>query len=97
MITFARNGNKDCTKVFAKIDTGLPTSAHVFPFEWDCVDAEYAALLEAHLQKRLRDTIEQAHRLAYDRGWKDAKSRKAKKATHFAAYFVKSAGVAVAW
>ena len=96
MITFTQNGSKDCTQVFAKIHTGLPTSTPVFPFAWDCEDAEYAVLLVAHLQKRLRNTIERAHRLAYERGWKDAKSKKARRATDFADYFLESAD-GVAW
>jgi hypothetical protein len=96
MIFFRRNGEAGCTKVLADIDSDLPTPQPIFPFGWECGNADYAALLAAHLQKRLQDTIKTAHRLAYERGWRDAKSKKARKATEFANYFTEAAA-AIAW
>ena len=96
MIRFQRNGQKNCQTVYVGVETGLPTETRLLWFTLDCGNAEYAALLEAHLHNRLRKTIERAHQLAYERGWKDAKGKKARKATGFALYFTDSAN-AVAW
>jgi len=96
MIRFQRNGQENCTRVFAGIQSGLPTDTPLLWFSFDCENAEHAALLEMYLRKRLQNTIERAHQLAYERGWKDAKSKKARKATGFANYFT-DAATAVAW
>jgi hypothetical protein len=91
MIRIQRNGQKNCQTVFVGIEPGLPTETRLLWFALNCGNADYAALLEAHLRKELQRTIKQAHRLAYERGWKDAKSKKAKKATWFPFYFTDSA------
>jgi len=96
MIQFKRNDEPGCTQVVAEIHTGLPTATPIFWFSHQCGNAEYAVLLQRHLFKQLRETVERAHQLAYERGWKDAKGRKARKATGFAPYFTNNAD-AVAW
>ncbi len=45
---------------------------------WNTGDAKYAELLSNKLQQKLWDTVEAVRKEEYERGWKDAKAKKAK-------------------
>lgn len=94
-ISFERNGDKDCTKVFAKINTGLPIDLSVLSFEFECAHQYAAALLETYLNVELNKAIETAHKNGYEQGWKAAKM-KAKKADCFGSTFERR-GEQIAW
>jgi len=78
-IKFTRNGQKDCTKINAEIDMDLPVEKRIFVFSVDC-DYQYASeLLCRHLENEYHNLIENAHREAYEQGFKDGKQHKKKK------------------
>lgn len=80
---FTRNGEPTCTEVLLKIELDLPIERKLFILKWEC-ERQYAAeLLRQYLEKEYCDTIQKAHKDAYEQGWKDAKSKTRKKRNFF--------------
>lgn len=82
-----------CTTVALQVDTQLPVKKCVLLFAHKCSTQIQAELLTRHIADLLADSIEQAHRRAYELGWADAKARRRKR-IEFAVGFT---GGQVAW
>lgn len=84
MIKFQTNNEKNCKEVFASVDFGSqkPSDECMFQFRFVCNDSHYAYLLARHFQEQL----EQAHRDAYNQGFRDGRQHKRKK-TNFVSFF----------
>jgi len=67
------------TEVEAKINMALPVQLPILGFTWETGHQYSAALLQEHLNKQLRLAIENAHRLAYEQGYKDGRGKQRKK------------------
>lgn len=91
-IKFTRECNQ-ATVLRAEINTDLACEKPVLQFEWNCESQYVVVLLQAHLNKQMWESIERAHRLAYEQGYKDGRSRKKRK-TSFGSEFTTGA---VAW
>lgn len=73
MIRFSKDG----TKVKVRVDHGLSEDTHLV-LNWECGSTLYSELLSSHLQKQLEKIVQQVRQEEYNRGWKDAKAKKAK-------------------
>lgn len=78
-IKFNRNSQKDCTQVTAEIDTGLPVELHIITLRTERSNQISSELLLRHLRNEYHNLIEDAHRKAYEQGFKDGRQRKKKK------------------
>lgn len=67
----------DDTKVIVLLENGPLDSTYHFLF--DCGDKYYASLLRQHLYNRLSTRIEEIRKEEYERGYKDGRSKRAKK------------------
>ena len=77
---------RQCETVYLNINTQLPVEKPCYEFALDGFNQVSAELLMRHINKLLDDSVEQAHREAYNLGWADAKSKRRKK-THFSISF----------
>jgi len=82
MISIGRHG----TKVKITIETGMATGGDLFLY-WECSNELFAELLTTRLQRKLADRIEAIRQEEYNKGWKDAKSKKKAKQTWFTSVF----------
>lgn len=80
MINITRDGLTVIVSVSAHVETIGPRS---FRFEADWASEVSAALVMEKLNDTLRESIEACRRAEYERGWKDAKSKRAQKRTWF--------------
>ena len=87
MITFSTNGKKECTIVECNVDFGTqePSNSCIFSFHWSTSDPHYAYLLAKHFQDKFQTAVKEAHRKAYEMGYKDGRGKQKKK-TWFANY-----------
>ena len=76
MINFKRNG----LKVIAEIECNVGVDKRFFQFTLDTNDEIYAVLLQENFQAFLRSSAERIRREAYEKGFKDAKAKRAKDA-----------------
>lgn len=74
MINFTRKG----TQVIAEIETDIEIAARCFNLGYTCSDEVYACLLVRNWEKKLRSSLQEIRRRAYDEGWKDSKAKTAK-------------------
>lgn len=83
-IYFTKNDQnpETCTTVFAKIFTDLPIEKSILCFRWECESQYVAELLKQFLSEEFNKTVSGIRKIAYESGWKDAKS-KSKKKTEF--------------
>lgn len=84
-IQFTKNDEnpRTCTEVYVKINTGLSIERSIIPFNFDCCSQYSAELLLRHLRFELDKSLEKIRENAYNRGWKDAKSKQKKLTTFF--------------
>ena len=68
--------NRDGTKLTIKISHG-PLD-RLYTMYWECQAEEYAELLTWHFHDALRAAITRVQEEAYQAGWGDAKSKRAK-------------------
>lgn len=68
-------------QVIVQIENGPLFSNYQFDF--NCGDPHYAALLTTHFNDRLASRIEAIRKEEYDKGWRDAKSKKVPKKNWF--------------
>lgn len=78
-IKFTRSGQEDCTQVNCDIDTGLPVEKHIIILSIERGNQISAILLCKHLEEGYHNLIENAHKVAYEQGFKDGKQHKKKK------------------
>lgn len=90
-IGFTRK-NKQAAVVNVIIDTGLDCDRPVLTLYWDCRQQYIAVLLQKYLTKQLKESIKNAHRLAYEQGYKDGRGKKKRK-TFFSGIFTNNAVV----
>lgn len=75
---------RDNESVKLAIETELESCQPVFNFHWECGDQEYAQLLVNQINKVLGKRLREMAKRNYERGWRDAKSKKRKGASgHF--------------
>lgn len=78
-INFTRNGQEDCTQVHIRIALNLPIEKSILVPSCECNSQYAAALLCKHLENEYHNLIENAHKKAYEQGFKDGKQHKKKK------------------
>lgn len=78
-INFTRNGQEDCTQVSVRINTNLPITEHTIVAHSERSNQISAELLLRHLENEYHNLIENAHRVAYEQGFKDGRQHKKKK------------------
>lgn len=79
MIEIKRTG----TKVELDMTTYVPNyDNRTFQFFWECGGELLAGLLTGHLIDALWKEVKEIRNEAYERGWSDAKSKKAKATYH---------------
>ena len=74
MITLTRDG----TKVVLRFDTTVQVDRPAILFTWNAGTELFAALLTRQVASDLSDAMVAARREAYNQGWADAKSKRAK-------------------
>ena len=86
-ISVGTNGAKDCTEVSVKVNTDLPCEKPWIPFAFNC-DRQYSAqLLAAHIASEMKSALSAIRRAAYEKGWADAKAKKAGKRNMFCGHW----------
>jgi hypothetical protein len=78
MIQFTRQG----TTVRIEVTGKWPLSKSYY-FYWECKDDDFASLLTENLRDKMHDEIRRIRQEEYNKGWKDAKSKKVVKETWF--------------
>ena len=66
------------TKVILGFGTTVDVPKSALAFEWNAGSELYAALLAARIASDLSEAVGAARREAYNQGWADAKSKRAK-------------------
>ena len=81
MISFSTNGKKECTDVLCNVSFGThePSDKSMFSFTWRTNDPHYAYLLAKHFQQKFQSLVKEAHKKAYEIGYKDGKGKQRKK------------------
>lgn len=79
---------KQATEITVEIDTGLPVERSVWVAKLNLGTQAAAYLMKKHLSNSFQGSIERAHRLAYQQGYKDGRGKKRKK-TYFRTSFTK--------
>lgn len=85
-ISFSRNGDEKCTQVITKIATDLNVEKSLLYFTFECGHQYAAELLRLHLEKTYHDSIQTAHRAAYEQGYKDGRGKKRKKTLFYRSF-----------
>jgi hypothetical protein len=66
-------------QVTLSLDTYLPALGQcTYTFFWECGQEDYADLLSQNFQTSLNNRIKDIRRSEYEKGWKDAKSKRRK-------------------
>ena len=78
MIEFLRS--TDNQAIWIKVTAGGPITE---PLWWrhECLSALECQLLQDYLKRAMATQLEEIRRVSYERGWKDAKSKKGKSTT----------------
>lgn len=83
-ISFVRNGSV----VEVKLSISVPGhDAVTYSAAWDAQEKFYAGFLVSAMQQQMMSEMERMRREAYEKGWKDAKSKKHPKESWFSSKF----------
>lgn len=74
MISIERIGKT----VKIRVDSGLPVALPAYPFSFDESDENNAELLKRHMVATFAQTMQEARKLSYEAGWKDAKAKRSR-------------------
>ena len=78
---------KKDSKVSLEFVVNIPEMGNrYYTFEWNCNSPEYAGLLAKAMRNGLWSKIGQVRQEAYENGWKDAKGKRAPKATYHSGF-----------
>lgn len=78
-IKFSKNKQENATKVNCEINTGLPVQTRIVILSTERGNQISAELLYRHLEDEYHNLIENAHRTAYEQGFKDGRQHRKKK------------------
>lgn len=67
---------RDDQKVKVLLHSGVLNTKYIFT--WNCNDAVYAELLRDAFEKKFGDEIERVRKEEYERGFKDARAKRAR-------------------
>jgi len=71
MVTINREG----TKVYLRVKSGLPVDKPVFLFDFECDKESFAELLTRQLNQVMQDKIREMRKESYEKGYNDHKKR----------------------
>lgn len=91
-IIVSTNGNEDCTVARLEVNTGLRCDLSVLIFTFECEEQYAAQLLVADIEYQITEKLRNIRRESYNKGWKDAKSKKKKLRNFFGSWVRSSIG-----